>query len=91
VGVSLGIFIWLMLDLSSSNLRACVEQWATKAGYKILTLERRWFFGGPFIIVARGQAVARLQIQAADGTVSTVWARCTMNPFGEDEDLEIRS
>ena len=65
-----------------------LEQWAKRAGYRVVRRERRNFFRGPYAWTLGGQIVFRVILEDHDGLGSVAWINCG-NPAWSDTTPEV--
>jgi hypothetical protein len=61
----------------SSRSRSLLEGWATRNGYQIMQLERRYLCSGPFFwTTSKGQTVYYVTVRDDQGQVRSGFVRC---------------
>jgi hypothetical protein len=70
------LFAAARTTLYSRWSRSMLERWAERDGYRIIEVDYRNVFGGPFFWTSsQGQTVCRVTVDAK-GVVRTGWVRC---------------
>ena len=67
----------LMTAWHFSRAREILTRWAEENGYEIVSLERCWFWKGPFFFwSSKSQEVHYVTVRTQDGQLRRGWVRC---------------
>ncbi len=88
--------IWLILMVWQVRfywvvVPAAVDNWAERAGYRLLVKQRRNFFRGPFFwMTSNVQSVYRIEVQDRQGLRRSGWLRTGTYWWPSTEPIDVR-
>jgi hypothetical protein len=89
VVIACPLICWVAYEVYRHSLAVTVlEQWAKRAGYRVVQRERRHYFRGPYAWMLGGHIVFRVILEDHDGLGSVAWIDCG-NPALSDTTSEI--
>ena len=75
--------VWVVITLARMpGYRDLIEDWCAARQLRLVDMDRRWLFKGPFFLSPNGTAVFLLTVRDPLGTRRHYWARCGHWMFG---------
>jgi hypothetical protein len=75
--------MWVLIRLARMpGCRQLIEEWCLDHHLRLVDMERRWFWKGPFFLSPNGTIVYYITTRDPMGQVKHFWARCGHWLFG---------